>query len=249
VFIDDNPVERAAIKAAFPEMRVLGPNPYLWRRILLWSPETQVATVTAESAARTEMVQKQVEREGQRKRLSRAEFLASLEVRANLHEIASTADGRFPRTLELVNKTNQFNTTGKRWTLQEFTGFFRDGGRCFVLDVTDRYTAYGIVGVLLVSGNEITQFVMSCRVVGMDIEIAAVGGVLQALAARGIAEYGATLTHTSANLLCRDLWERCGFVEAGAEHYRRAPGAPLAVPSHIELRINMAEQPALTAAE
>src|SRR5207237_6903915 len=59
VFIDDNPVERAGIEAAFPEMRVLGPNPYLWRRILLWSPETQVATITAESAARTAMVQQQ----------------------------------------------------------------------------------------------------------------------------------------------------------------------------------------------
>ena len=65
VFIDDNPVERAAVKAAFPEIRVLGPNPYLWRRILLWSPETQVATITSESAARTEMVQKQVQREEQ----------------------------------------------------------------------------------------------------------------------------------------------------------------------------------------
>jgi FkbH-like protein len=248
VFIDDNPVERAAIKAAFPEMRVLGPNPYLWRRILLWAPETQVATITAESAARTEMVQKQVERETQRKRLSREEFLASLEVRASLHEIASTSDGRFARVLELVNKTNQFNTTGKRWTLQECLGFFHDGGRCFGLDVTDRYTAYGIVGVLLVSGNDITQFVMSCRVVGMDVEIAAVGGVLQALAARGIAEYGATLTPTQANLLCRDLWERCGFAAVGPDRYRRG-AEPFAMPTHITLRSEVLQQPTRSAAE
>src|SRR4029077_8069656 len=197
VFIDDNPVERAAVKAAFPEIRVLGPNPYLWRRILLWSPETQVATITAESAARTEMVQKQVPRENHRRRMSRGDFLASLGLRATVSEFASTADRRFPRTLELINKTNQFNTTGKRWTLQEFTGFFRDGGRCFVLDVTDCYTAYGIVGVLLASGNEVIQFVMSCRVVGMDVEIAAIAGVLQALATHGVTEYAAALTHTS----------------------------------------------------
>src|SRR5205085_3701358 len=56
VFIDDNPVERAAVTAAFPEMRVLGANPYLWRRILLWAPETQVAALTTASATRTEMV-------------------------------------------------------------------------------------------------------------------------------------------------------------------------------------------------
>jgi FkbH-like protein len=249
VFIDDNPVERAAVKAAFPEIRVLGPNPYLWRRILLWSPETQVASITAESAARTEMVQKQVEREEQRQHLSREEFLASLGVRATLSEVSSTADRRFPRTLELINKTNQFNTTGKRWTLQEFTGFFRDSGRCFVLDVTDRYTAYGIVGVLLVQDDAIVQFVMSCRVVGMDVEVAAVSGVLQALDGRGILECGAVLEPTPANLLCRDLWERCGFAAAGEGRYHRAGDPPLKTPAHIELQLDMVEQPVRSAAE
>jgi len=230
-------------------MRVLGPNPYLWRRILLWAPETQVAAITAESAARTEMVQKQVERETQKKRLSREDFLASLEVRASLGEIASTSDARFARALELINKTNQFNTTGKRWTQQELAAFFRDGGRCFVLDVTDRFTAYGIVGVLLVAGNEIAQFVMSCRVVGMDVEIAAVAGVLQAIAARGASEIRASLVPTSANLLCRDLWERCGFLPTGAEQHQRSADPPLAPPAHIALRLEPAPEPALSAAE
>ena len=241
VFIDDNPVERAAVKAAFPDIRVLGPNPYLWRRILLWAPETQVATITAESAARTEMVQQQVEREEQRQRLSREEFLASLGVRATVSELASTADRRLPRTLELINKTNQFNTTGRRWTLQECEGFFRDGGSAFVLEVADRYTAYGLVGVLLVRGDDIVQFVMSCRVVGMDVEIAAVSGVLQALGGRGIDAYDAALELTPANLLCRDLWKRCGFAISGEGRYRRAGAPPLATPAHIELQLDTAE--------
>jgi FkbH-like protein len=215
----------------------------------LWAPETQVAAITAESAARTEMVQKQVERETQKKRLSREDFLASLEVRASLGEIASTSDARFARALELINKTNQFNTTGKRWTQQELAAFFRDGGRCFVLDVTDRFTAYGIVGVLLVAGNEIAQFVMSCRVVGMDVEIAAVAGVLQAMAARGASEIRAPLVPTSANLLCRDLWKRCGFFAADAEQYQRSADLPLAPPAHIALRLEPAPEPALSAAE
>ena len=125
----------------------------------------------------------------------------------------------------------------------------RDGGRCFVLDVTDRFTAYGVVGVLLVVANEIAQFVMSCRVVGMDVEIAAVAGVLQAMAARGASEIRASLVPTSANLLCRDLWERCGFLPAGAEQHQRSPDPPLAPPPHIALRIEPAPEPALSAAE
>jgi HAD superfamily phosphatase (TIGR01681 family) len=62
VFIDGNPSERAAVKAAFPEIRAFGPNPLLWRRILLWSAEIQVASITAESAARTEMVHAEAQR-------------------------------------------------------------------------------------------------------------------------------------------------------------------------------------------
>jgi predicted enzyme involved in methoxymalonyl-ACP biosynthesis len=90
---------------------------------------------------------------------------------------------------------------------------------------------------------------MSCRVVGMDVEIAAVAGVLQAMTARGAREIHASLVHTSANLLCRDLWERCGFLPAGAEQYQRIADPPLAAPAHIAFRLDPAPQPALSAAE
>jgi predicted enzyme involved in methoxymalonyl-ACP biosynthesis len=125
----------------------------------------------------------------------------------------------------------------------------RDGGRCFVLDVTDRFTAYGVVGVLLVRGTDIAQFVMSCRVVGMDVEIAAAAGVLQAIAVGGASDIGASLVHTQANLLCRDLWERCGFAAAGPEQYRRSPDPPLVVPSHIALRLDLGPQAVRSAAD
>ncbi len=92
------------------------------------------------------------------------------------------------------------------------------------------------------------KFVMSCRVVGMDVEIAAVSGVLQVLDGRGIVEYGAALEPTPANLLCRDLWERCGFAAAGEGRYRRA-GDPLLTPAHIELQLDAVEQPVRSAAE
>ena len=80
VFIDDNPVERDAVKAAFPDMRVIGDDPYELRSLLLWAPETQVPYITNESVRRTEMVQAQVQREAARKRLSREEFLQTLEI-------------------------------------------------------------------------------------------------------------------------------------------------------------------------
>ncbi len=50
VMIDDNPVERAAIQAALPGVRVLGRHLYYLKRILLWSSETQRSVITRESA-------------------------------------------------------------------------------------------------------------------------------------------------------------------------------------------------------
>jgi FkbH-like protein len=127
LFVDDNPVERASIQAAFPAVRAIGPEPLLWRRILLWSPETQVASISAESTARTAMVQAQVERETQRKHMSREEFLASLNVQLDLLEITTTEHPRFKRALELINKSNQYNTTGIRWSEQQCQAAFAEG--------------------------------------------------------------------------------------------------------------------------
>ena len=138
------------MKAAFPEIRVFGPNPLLCgRRILLWSAETQVSSITAESAARTEMVHAQVERERQRQQMSRQDFLASLSLAVNLIDIADMDHPGFPRVLELINKTNQFNTTGKRWTRRRCAPPSPPGRNC-AFEVEDRFPRYGLVGVIVV---------------------------------------------------------------------------------------------------
>ena len=234
LFIDDDPGERAAVKAAFPEIRVLGPNPLLWRRILLWSGETQVASITAESAVRTEMVHAQIERETQRQRMSREEFLASLALVVNLIDITDIDHPGFPRALELINKTNQFNTTGRRWTKQECIPAFATGTRFIAFDVEDRFTGYGIVGVVVVRGSHIAQFVMSCRVIGMEIEIAALSEILRAAHEGGFGNATASLVETELNLLCRGLYARCGFSRDG-DQWTRALVPILTKPDHIRI--------------
>jgi FkbH-like protein len=185
VFVDDNPAERASIKSIFPDVRVLGSNPLVWRRVLLWSAETQVVSITAESAGRTEMVRAQVEREAQRQQLSREDFLASLAVEVAVHRIDSGDHVHFPRAIELVNKTNQFNTTGKRWTSEEFLAEFAAGTELYAFAIKDGFTSYGIVALVVVRGDTIAQMVMSCRVVGLDAEIAIIAEILRIIAKKG----------------------------------------------------------------
>ena len=228
LFIDDNPANRAEVAQAFPGLRVLGGAPYAWRHILLWAAETQLAEVTVESAARTEMVRAQVAREDERTQLSPGEFLAALDVRMELIAIDSVTHPRFGRVLELVNKTNQYNTTGERWTREGFVAVLAAGRQIWAFDVADRYTHYGLVGVIALDGPLITQFVMSCRVMGLEVENAAVA----AMVARGATR--ARLLHTERNLPCQDLYARCGFRAVG-EVWVLADKPPM--PTHVTLRV------------
>jgi FkbH-like protein len=233
VFVDDNPVERAAVQAALPDVRVIGSNPYLTRRILLWAPETQIMHLTSESAAREEMVRGQIERETERKTLSREAFLATLNCAVRFTTITDNEQPEFNRVVELVNKTNQFNTTGTRWTAQEILQFAAMGD-ILAFQVKDRFTDYGLVGVLFCAGGRIVQFVMSCRVLGMDVELFAVSHAVTLLRAKKPGVVLADLVETPDNSPCRDVFARAGFVAEDGVFVLPAEAMP-ATPAHVRL--------------
>src|SRR6202453_1799537 len=170
VMIDDNPVERAAIEAGLPGVRVLGSHLYYLKRILLWSSETQQPVLTPESGRKTEMVHAQLQRESVRKTLSHEEFLQTLLLRMSLSVLHDTKDLNMSRALELFNKTNQFNTTGARYTLEQCHQHFIAGRRLYVLHAEDRFTQYGLIGAAWVEQNCVHHMVMSCRALGLGLE-------------------------------------------------------------------------------
>jgi len=125
LFIDDNPTEREAVQQEFPGIRILGEDLYGIREYLLTAPELEVSSITEESARRTEMIQAAADREQARGALSRDEFLKSLDLVVEHLLIKGLADPKFERAIELLNKTNQFNTTGRRWAQEEVGRFLQ----------------------------------------------------------------------------------------------------------------------------
>jgi FkbH-like protein len=221
VFVDDNPVERQAVLSALPGIRVIGSNPYLTRRILLWSPETQVAHLSVESANREGMMKMQQEREVSRKALNREEFLLDLNARVELIEVNSTSAPEYGRMFELLNKTNQFNTTGRRWSHPEMVDFMSSGGKLYGFRVTDRFTDYGLVGVILYRDRCFEQFAMSCRVLGLDIEISVVCKIMRLETQTSLEQATAAIyIPTDVNMVCRSLYEQCGFKACAASDHR-----------------------------
>ena len=162
VFLNDNPVERAAVAAEFPDVRVVQSSHYDWKRILMWSAETETAPITADSARRTARVQAKIRRDTARDTVAREDFLKDLKLQISFTEIETRTDPCFPRVIELINTTNQFNTTGRRWTAAEIEALC-DGGIVLAVEVTDRFTDHGIVAVALLRNGILEQVVMSCR--------------------------------------------------------------------------------------
>lgn len=234
VFVDDNPVERRAVSVANPGIRTLGANPYLIRSALLWSSETQVPFITEESARRTSMMQAQERRESSRAAMSREDFLASQQIKFAM-AVVDESSPRFARAFELLNKTNQFNTTGKRWSDMELRSAMQDGLALHCFTVTDRFTDYGLVGVVLTRDTEIEQFTMSCRVLGMEVEIGALNILNNAMlenAGGAPVTVTAKFTETPANFPCRDLYERAGYVRDG-EGWSKAMSEPAPIPPQL----------------
>jgi FkbH-like protein len=101
-------------------------------------------------------------------------------------------DNALRRCIELINKTNQFNSTGLRWKSNEIVSFLKSG-EIFYFDAIDSNVPHGIVGVILIEKSVISQFVMSCRVIGRGIEL----GVLRELLRHNAFEDGIQISFKS----------------------------------------------------
>ena len=247
VMIDDNPRERAAIEAGLPGVRALGSHLYYLKRILLWSAETQQRVITRESGRKTEMVHAQLQRESVRKTLSHEEFLQSLQLRISLSVLHDTKDLHMNRTLELFNKTNQFNTTGERYTLEQCHRHFADGRKLYVIQAEDRFTQYGLIGAAWVHENCVDHVVMSCRALGLGIEDTFLAYLANRLARQNVEEMFGQLRPTDANYACRQFFSRNSFTQLPNNLFlwTRPLAVPFVLPGHVSLSMSGGDVPAI----
>ncbi|MBS1095855.1 HAD-IIIC family phosphatase [Gluconobacter wancherniae] len=212
LFIDDNPREINEVVSVFPEIRVLSREHFDWRRKILCSPETQTAQLNGEASNRTENVRAAIHRKHAKKTLTREEWLASLELKQSHILISNVEHPNFQRGLELINKTNQFNTTGRRWTQIELQNFFSDGGVMICATLKDRMTNNGLIGAMLVRNQDILQAVLSCRVFGLTVEQAMLNYTTRFILQNNT-QVRAYIENTGKNFTCHNFYKSFSFVE------------------------------------
>ncbi|MCE2576774.1 HAD-IIIC family phosphatase [Komagataeibacter sp. FNDCR2] len=214
LFIDDNPREIEEVRRILPAIRTLSRQHYDWRRVILTSPETQVDKISAESRTRTQTVQASIARREEQASMSREEWVHSLNIRQRHIIINSSTHPNFNRAVELINKTNQFNTTGKRWNTSEINNLFESGGVIICAFMVDRLVDNGLIGCVLVSGENILQIVLSCRVFGFAVEVA----MLRIATKYILLQHNvvrANIIDTGRNHTCHSYFAQSGFKDCG----------------------------------
>ena len=192
VFVDDSPMELAEVGEKFPAMECLR------------FPSGDAAAVVAlihELRARFGKIEVREEDRLRAGSLSASAafleersdgaspgFLARLQAKLTL-EYSTGADAR---AFELVNKTNQFNLNGRRFTEAEWTAYFQAPG-AFLLTAgyDDRFGPLGKIAALMGcrtgDGLRADAWVLSCRAFSRQIEFQMLRHLFDKHAAQGIA--------------------------------------------------------------
>ena len=173
------------------------------------------------------------------------EFIKSLEI---VVKIKYADDLVLPRVTSLLNRTNQFNLTTRRYTEAEILQMHTNSEKylIYTLEVLDKYGHEGTVGVAVIEINSaetylIDSFLMSCRVIGRKIETIFLYKIIKDMQQKKVKNLEGEYIPTKKNSLVKDFYPKNNFrlVEERNDGYTRWVLHPLDVkvlyPEYIQV--------------
>ncbi len=217
VFVDDNPAERHMVSGEIedicvPELTEVDSYVSTIDRYNLF----EVAALSDDDKKRTEFVRTNLERSREQSSfVDYGDYLKSLNMTAKMTPVN---DGNLERVTQLVNKTNQFNMTTRRYNEGEVSALTDVVNKItLVSTLSDRFGDNGIVSVLfgsidlVVNECEIDLFIMSCRVFKRDLEFAMIDTLVEELKQRGVVKLRGIYLPTKKNKPCADFYDKVGM--------------------------------------
>ena len=220
VFVDDSSFEVGLIKEELPQVKCiqvpqnLSEYPSLMRKL---RREFFNLSRTAEDDRKTEMYWQERQRKDQTARFdSIDDYLASLELKIR---ILCGTQIPVSRAAQMAQKTNQFNLTTRRYTEADFHRMVNDSSYMLAtFSVEDRYGDYGVTGMIIIQRDKdspdrgvIDSFLMSCRVIGRNIEYKFFDEIVRILQDSGIRNLGAEYLATVKNSQAVQFYDNLGF--------------------------------------
>ncbi len=250
VFFDDSPLERENIRLSLPCVRVadVPEDSAKFAGVLRDLADFESLAITKEDICRNELIGSNKKREDIRTQFKEpGAYLESLGTRIS---VGYANPFTFPRIVQLLHKTNQFNMTANRYQQPEIAKM-ADSGHFTVLScsASDRFGELGLIGVLIAAVEKdaamIGSYLLSCRALGRNIEYAFLYTAVTMLRRRGITRIRARYIRTGRNNANEDFYKNAGFIEEACGEreklYFLPENADPVSPDYIEANINPQE--------
>ena len=219
VFVDDSSFEVNLIRELLPEITVLQVPDRLYNYPKMLRENLGLfynISFTKEDEKKIVMYKQQAWRERSQSRFSDIEdYLASLELKMTIFE---DDESIIPRMSQMSQKTNQFNLTTKRYAERSIRNFVTaDDFNVFAISVSDKCGVSGVTGLCIIKIDkknqtaDIDTFLMSCRIIGRNIEYAFMDYLISFLSHNKIENITAKYIKTQKNEQVKEFYDRCSF--------------------------------------
>lgn len=238
VFFDDDQVNREFMKTSLPQVLTvdLPKDSSLYVKTIKKMNEFDVLNITNEDARRGKMYVEQRKRNDLEQITPDLEsFLKNLELKIRI-KIAD--EFSIPRISQLSLKTNQFNLTTKRYQESDIKKFSEDDNYIVgSAQVEDKFGDNGITGIFIVNKKNskewiVDTFLLSCRVMGREVEKAMLGHILNQAKENGVEIVKAQFIPTQKNKPIETFLPNCGFQKEG-EYWNYSLKTPFIVPDYL----------------
>jgi FkbH-like protein len=216
VFVDDNPAERAIVEAQVDGIAVpdVGNDVAAYAGIIDAGRYFEPASFSKEDLERAALYADNSQRAAfESKFADYGEYLDSLEMSAEIDAFKSVY---LERIAQLTNKTNQFNLTTRRYTLAEIEAIAGDDRYIGLYGkLSDRFGDNGLISIVLGrkegTALHLDLWLMSCRVLKRDMELAMLDALAERAQAAGMTTLRGCYLPTKKNGMVADHYEKLGF--------------------------------------
>ena len=230
VFIDDNPSERELIKQKLPMVETpdFPKQPYLYPVFIqnLIDNYFSIYRLTDDDKIKTQQYKDNAKRLQLKNSFSNInDYIKSLSIKIILEKLS---DFNIARFAQMTQKTNQFNLTTKRYLETDLMLLKESGAFLYGIRVKDKFGDNGLAGLTIINIKnkiaEIDTLLLSCRVLGKDIEYEFIKYILYILKKNGITDVFSSYNKTSKNIQVKDFYEKLDFtlIEESDEKKRYA---------------------------
>lgn len=217
VFIDDNPSERELVKQQLPMVSVpdFPKRPYDLMKFFAELVKNYFRTyrLTEEDLKKTEQYKANAQRNAEQSKFTDlSDYIKSLDI---IIDVIAANEFNIARIAQMTQKTNQFNLTTHRYSESDLNSLLGKGAEIYCISVKDKFGDSGITGTIIVNKDnnnaEIDTFLLSCRILGKDIESVFINSVLNRLIDKGVKSVRASYIPTLKNKQVMNFYDRIGF--------------------------------------